>query len=593
MRYVSTQKNGYSKNAMESRTPIRDFASFIRSAGHNIDNVAAINELYSKHFTEIFEEFYANIRRTPALSSLVKNDAHVKRLIEARRAHFAAIFNEELSDNFAEQCYAAGERNTSLGLPAAWFAVAHGWTMIRAIGPLFTAFRFQPGKLERLLKTLVARIFLDIACSLEAYEGKVLDQKGDAVEREGDARTLNALAGILRDVNQISYDVAALSRFTTTSADQAKQINNDAQELFASVSEISSNASEAMSKASEAEECTKTGLSAMARARDAMENISGAAAESASSINDLSAASEDIGQILSLIGGIAQQTNMLALNATIESARAGQAGRGFAVVASEVKRLAQQTSNAASDINKRIGALREGMRLILASMDHTNAAVGAGRQAIAEATGVMDRISLEVDGVTGKIKDISGVLQHQQTATSHIGSSIGQIADSAVGGNQELIAIGKRLHDCYQGFQENARKHFHPDSARSRLEMAKIDHIIFLRRIVDVLTGQDTWASCDVPDHHRCRFGEWWDQLKETRIQSLPAAAQLEAAHERVHSIAKRALEAYEAKDMGRAFKTLQELSAASSEVFDALVAVSAALEREEHASTGKAAVAV
>ena len=575
---------------METHTPVKEFVTFIKSAGHGRDELGAINEYYSKTFTKIFEEFYEIVRRTPALASLVTSDAQVQQLIEARRKHFASVFGDELSESFAERCYAAGERNTSLGLPAAWFVMAHGWTMIRALGPLIAAHRFQPGKLERSLKTFVSRVFLDIACSLEAYEGKVLEKKGAAVEREGDIRTLNALAEIVCDVNQISCDLASLSSFTTTSASQAKDMNCEAQRLFFSVSEISSNANDAMSKASEADQCTKAGLSAMTRATEAMENISSAAAEFARCIDELSNASEHIGQILTMIGGIAQQTNMLALNATIEFARAGQAGRGFAVVAAEVKRLAQQTSGAASDINNRIGALRDGMRLILSSMEHTNTAVGNGREAIGEATGIMDQISTQVAGVTDKIKDISNVLQEQQTATTQISGSLDQITEATVGSNKEILDIGERLHNCYEGFHEKASKHFRPESARSRCEMAKIDHVIFLRRVGDVLTGQDKWKSSEVPDHHSCRFGQWWHTLTGTNIRSLPSSRQLDLAHQRVHEAGRLALQSYEASDMKLALKRLNEMYAASSEVFDALAGISAALEREEIGEVTKAA---
>ena len=84
----------------------------------------------------------------------------------------------------------------------------------------------------------------------------------------------------------------------------------------------------------------------------------GVAAMTTESITRLSQSSEEIGDVLQLINTIAEQTNLLALNATIEAARAGEAGKGFAVVASEVKELANQTSNAAGDINSSIEAIQ-------------------------------------------------------------------------------------------------------------------------------------------------------------------------------------------------------------------------------------------
>jgi methyl-accepting chemotaxis protein len=436
--------------------------------------------------------------------------------------------------------------------------------------------------MERAIKTMVTRVFLDIACSLEAYEDAVLASKEEELGREGDLRSLNALSGLMRDVNLISCDLAALARYTSDGAGSAGEMNIESQRLFNSVSEISSNADLAMAQATEADQCTTAGRTAMTQATSAMENISSAVSESAESIGELSSASEQIGQILTLIEGIAQQTNMLALKATIEAARAGDAGRGFAVVASEVKRLADQTSKATDDINLRIGALRDRISLILSAIERTNSAVSNGRQAIAEATDIMERISSQVAGATDKMKDISAILQQQHTATGHIAGGLEHVTEAAKGSDKELQAISTQLHSCYEGFRGKSEKHFRPESARSMCEMAKIDHILFLRRVVDVLVGAGTWSAREVPEPHQCRFGKWWNAQSDFSTGSQQTRPALEAAHKRVHDAGRKALEAHEAGDSKLALQFLNEMYEASGEVFAALDEVSDAIEARD-----------
>jgi len=137
--------------------------------------------------------------------------------------------------------------------------------------------------------------------------------------------------------------------------------------------------------------------------------------------------SKEIGQIIDTIAGIAGQTNLLALNAAIEAARAGEQGRGFAVVAEEVRKLAEQSQEAAKQIgtliteikdetDKAVAAMNEGTREVKTGA----AAVNAAGQTFSEIAAMVTEVSAQVREISQAIEQMSGVSQNIVTAVQKI-----------------------------------------------------------------------------------------------------------------------------------------------------------------------------
>jgi methyl-accepting chemotaxis protein len=269
------------------------------------------------------------------------------------------------------------------------------------------------------------------------------------------------------------------------------------------------------------------------------------------------------------------------LNATIEAARAGEAGKGFAVVASEVKQLASQTSKSTDDIARRIEALTGGMEKIRRTMQHSQSAVSEGEAAVGSATQNMDQISEQVSSVYEKMLDISNILQQQQGATSEIAQSIASVAELS-GENEELVGqMADGFQDSNDRFSSSAKEWFKEGSDQALLEMAKIDHVLFKKRIVDSVMGRDNWKEAKVPDHHSCRLGTWYDKLDRPILTEHPAYKALVEPHKRVHAAGKAALLAYDEGDMARSIHHIEEMNEASEDVVRLLSELSAVLDRE------------
>ncbi|HSC82117.1 MAG TPA: methyl-accepting chemotaxis protein [Pseudomonas sp.] len=197
------------------------------------------------------------------------------------------------------------------------------------------------------------------------------------------------------------------------SSEQANRTDSVAaaiNELGAAAQEIARNAADASVQASDARQGAEDSQQMVERTLAAMSDLSSKIEVAGEHIEALSQKSNDIGQILDVIKGISEQTNLLALNAAIEAARAGEAGRGFAVVADEVRNLAQRTQSSAQEIQQMIEQLQSGARDAVNTMQESRRfsddSVRIGRQA-----------GENLQAVTRRIGDIDGMNQSVATAT--------------------------------------------------------------------------------------------------------------------------------------------------------------------------------
>jgi methyl-accepting chemotaxis protein len=432
------------------------------------------------------------------------------------------------------------------------------------------------------LPELIRRHAAAVACVHNVVVDRALDDIAGDLSREADIQNLKNLSRTVADVNEAAIEIAQLSRNMNMASQGASSIASATHQLVCSIDEISRSSKDALGQANAAKETSAEGVAIIGDLSAAMQNIADASDETQTKVTKLEAAFDLIAGTLGVIDAIARQTNLLALNATIEAARAGDVGKGFAVVANEVKVLASQTANATVEIGRRIEDMRAVIGGMSSAMLQSGTAVAAGGSAIEEASATMARISGMVATVTDRMDLVSMVLGQQKLASEEIAANVEAGAKLAAENEQLLLKMSSGMQTMNDYFSENAKNWFNAGSPRALCEMAKIDHVLFKKRVIDTLLGRTQWKSGEVPDHHNCRLGKWYDGMKLEGVRQLAAFGALVAPHQKVHATARAILFRHEAGEAGEASAMLTELNAASREVLACLGELSAAIESQQ-----------
>lgn len=514
---------------------------------------------------DILMEFYAALRASGEFNHLLELNEKIARLKAAQIEHWKMLFQQTLPAGFAERSEKIGRAHVKINLSSGWYIAGYAFLLKKLLPRLARKLRFSPANFLAAADLLIERAFTDMILSNSAYETGVEAVRAIASIEGNKLSGLTNAAHMIADANATAIDLAHLTRNTTIVNQNSQSISAAASELVASVAEIARNADGASGEASQTDEAVAFGRAAMRDVSSAIANISSAVEKTSTSVDDLSAASAEIGDVLAVIEGIARQTNLLALNATIEAARAGEAGRGFAVVASEVKTLATQTSKSTEDISRRIGALRTRMAEILKTMEHSTSAVAEGRVAIDRAGDAMDAIADRVANVVTQMGEVSGILGQQKEASAEVAGAIAHVAKVAAENDGVIASMNEKVRGTNRRFSELATSLFSPDSAESLCEMAKIDHILFVKRVIDTVLSRGNWKAVEVPDHHNYRLGKWYDN--QTAYGDVSAYKRLVEPHSRVHAFGVAALKAREAGELEEALAAIDKLGEASAEV--------------------------
>ncbi len=416
----------------------------------------------------------------------------------------------------------------------------------------------------------------------------------------------NKLAGTSSQMSDTSSQISEQTNSVAVAAEQASTNINSVSETVVSLAERANNIaahsnemSDNVNSVASAVEQMSQSIHGMAKHCADAQTTAGRnlnmSDQASSKVHELNEAAQNIGQVISLIDKITEQTKLLALNATIESARAGEAGKGFSIVANEVKELAEQTASATETISASIQGMQDKTKSVVdmiqdmtiqnQELNEINTSIAASVEeqsattvdiartvaetaqgAVRAAQNVQEMADVLREEISTNSREASAGVSDVSLNIQQVNAGIKENAYAAVGNvafSEQLAAIASELRESFSRFDLGYRKF--------DIGMIKAAHLAWKIHLEAMLKKGTSISKDEIPDHTQCDFGKWLVTPEAQGLKSLDAYPEMIEHHEKIHSLAYKITEYYHNGEQNRANILMEEFTQTSKDLFASL----------------------
>lgn len=265
----------------------------------------------------------------------------------------------------------------------------------------------------------------------EDFTGAIADSVNFAIDQLRQLVMVinNTAEQVSQSSERTQLKAVELAKASEHQAQEIAGVSASINEMAVSIDKVSNNATESAIVAERSVDIAYNGAEVVQRSIEGMNVIRNQIQETSKRIKRLGESSQEIGDIVSLINDIADQTNVLALNAAIQASMAGEAGRGFAVVADEVQRLAERSAKATKQIETLVKTIQADTNEAVMSMESTTSEVVRGARLAKDAGEALEEVQNVSNTLSDLIQNISNAAQQQAESAGHISNTMTIIQD--------------------------------------------------------------------------------------------------------------------------------------------------------------------
>ncbi len=522
------------------------------------ESIKEHSKMLTAAIPHIIDAFYEHVTSNKVSKDLFQGYS-LTALREKQSEHWISLVSGGFDEGFLKRSEEIGIVHERVGINPLLYVGGYSYVLARFSDFIADNVRDKK-KCKALMRGVSSLLMMDMEVALTSY-----NKASNATEANNFAdKLLNQNVELSIATNNVSIGNARMMTSLTKTNSQVQTIAAAVEEMSAGVATISANSEQVVQGAETVMAEAQQGKEIIQQTSQNMNNVSEAVTEASGILQNLVKTSDEISGMVGSIEKIASQTNLLALNATIEAARAGEAGKGFAVVAGEVKNLATQTAKATENITNLIEALVSELERVVTSMNDGVQAVSRGEETMHSAVASIDNIFNSASQNSGRMAEISGVLAEQEQAANEVSSGVSLISESSM---QNVDSINESLDATemavgLMGEQVTVLAEY--DIPNKSIRIAKSDHVIWVKKLADMMLGRATLNPDELSSHLNCRLGKWYYGPEAEKIKNHPVYQELEAPHKIVHECGIEAARRHNDNDHEGALEMVEKVEDAS-----------------------------